>query len=131
MSASCTVIIAATTAEIGEEIDVRQRFATISVPTAVAHQYRTLTAADTPEMLVLGDVSVSVVDGIWFKATGDEFWVDTTVSAGGTAAADFHAELHVPDGTSEWFSPPKATTSIAILASTAAAFEYLVVGKTS
>lgn len=130
MTASCSVTIAAEVTELGAELSVRQKFTTLSTPTAVTKQYRTLTTADTPEMLALGDVAVSVADGIWFKATGDEFWIDTTVSTGGTAS-DFVRELHVPDGKSAWFSPPQGTTSIAVLASTAAAFEYMVIGKTS
>ena len=130
MAAQVSVTIAATVTELGEETDVRQKFATANTPTAHTKAYRTLATADTPEMLDLGDVAVSVCDGVWFKATGDEFWIDTTVSTGG-AASDFAAELHVADGKSVWFEPPRATTSVAILASTAAAYEYLVVGTTS
>jgi len=126
----CEVKIAATVTELGEEVPVRERFVTGEDPTATVHQYRTLPAAST-EMLQLGSIAVSVCDGIWIKAGDATIYVDTTVSIGGTAAADFNAELACPAGQSLWISPPLATTSIAVLGTAGQTYEYLAVGRTS
>jgi hypothetical protein len=127
MAAECSVMLAATVTGLGEEIDIRQKFST-EVPTVATHFYRTLAVADTPEIMELGGIAVSLCDGVLFKAIGNDFWIDTCLSVGGVAT-DFVSKLLVPSGTAQFFGPPQTTASIAILASTAAAYEIVAVGR--
>lgn len=130
MSATGTVLCQVRVTGLGAEIDVRKKYNIANAPEATLHAYKTLATADTPEMLVLGDVKVSVCDGIWFRAIGNDFGIDTTVSSGG-AASDYVQRLQATDSEPIYFTPPQGTLSIAITCSTAVAYEYVVIGQTS
>ena len=127
MAATINMTIIAQVRELGEDIDIRERFDTTTTPTTVTHVKRTLATADTPEMLDLGGVAVSLCEALWFKASGGNFWLDTTVSTAG-AASDFQKEVYVPSGKSVFITPTGTTASIGVLGSTAATFEYLAGG---
>lgn len=130
MAAVGTILVQAKVTDLGAEIDVRKKYDLANTPEAALHAYKTLTTADTPEMLVLGDAKVSVCDGIWFRAIGNNFGIDTCVSSGG-AASDYVQKLQATDSEPIYFTPPQSTCSIAITCSTAVAYEYVVIGQTS
>lgn len=130
MAAVGTILVQAKVTDLGAEIDVRKKFDLANAPEAALHAYKTLTTADTPEMLDLGDVAVSVCDGIWFRAIGNDFGIDTSVSTAG-AASDYVKKIQATDSEPIYFTPPQATTSIAVNCSTAVPFEYVVIGQTA
>lgn len=130
MAAKGTVLCQVRVTGLGAEIDARKKYDIANAPEAAQQAYKILTTADTPEFLNLGDVKVSVVDGIWFRAIGNDFGIDTCVSSGGSAS-DYVQKLKAIDSEPIYFVPPQGTLSIAVTCSTAVAFEYVVIGQTS
>lgn len=131
MAATATITLETLVKDLtANDINVRQKYIGANAPGAVVHAYKTIATADTPEILDLGDVAVSVCDGILFIPNGNDFGIDTTLSTGGTAS-DYVKELHVTDSEPIYFTPPQLTTSIAVFCSTAVPYEYVVIGRTS
>ncbi len=136
MAATGTVLCQVRVVGLGAEIDARKKYDLANAPEAALQAYKTFTTASTPEMLNLGDVKVSVVDGIWFRAIGNDFHIDPCVSTGG-AASDFRRRIIATDSEPIYFRPGieasvgNGVCSIAIVCSTAVPYEYVVIGQTS
>lgn len=132
MTAQCYTVIAAQVTELGQTAELRVGFATPSVPTKVIHQYGVAPTANIGVMLDRSNITASVCDGILFKAVGGDFYIDTTVSTGGTASVDFNDEIFCAQSTAVWFGTYNLATSVAVKAtSDNAAYEYLVVGRST
>ena len=130
MAATATITLQAAVIDLtANDINVRQKYIMAQTPTAVVHAFRTVATADVPELLELGDVSVSLCDGILFIPNGNDFGLDTTVSVGGVAS-DYVERVRATDSEAIYFTPPQGTASIAVFCSTAAPYEYVVIGRT-
>jgi len=137
MAATGTILVQAKVVELGADIDVRKKYNIANTPEAALHAYKTLGAVSVPEMLVLGDVKVSVCDGIWFRSIGGNITLDTNVLSAGVAS-DHIPKIVAVDSEPIYFKPigwnptTSVVLSVAILCSTAAAaYEYVVIGQTS
>lgn len=122
MAISSTITVVHKVEGTGTDLSFRTQFNTTTTPTAVTHQRRTQSTADTEEVLDLGDIAT--VELITITAITNDLLIDCDFSAA------FDGDIIVPEGETATFKPSGTVYVKNEDAGEACVYDYIAVGTT-